>query len=89
MDKPFSTLEHLVFGHISQVSGCVCILQQWDETRRRFIEKLKLVNVPVTVLIVVRPGGGISGAGGQLLKAEGSLHVLEAGNIEAGLAKLK
>ena len=88
-DKPFSTLEHLVFGHISQVSGCVCILQQWDETRRRFIEKLKQVNVPVTVLVVVRPGGGISGAGGQLLKAEGSLHLLEAGKIEEGLAKLK
>jgi hypothetical protein len=38
---------------------------------------------------VVPPGGGISGAGGPLVDAEGSLHVLEVGKIEEGLAKLK
>jgi uncharacterized protein (DUF58 family) len=88
-DKPFSALEHLVFGHISMVSGCICILQKWDDTRRKFVEKLKRVNVPVMVLLVVPPGGGISGAGGPLVDAEGSLHVLEVGKIEEGLSKLK
>ena len=88
-DKPFSALEHLVFGHISMVSGCICIFQKWDDMRRKFIEKLKAVNVPVMVLIVVPPGGGISGAGGTLVDAEGTLHVLEVGKIEEGLSKLK
>jgi len=88
-DKPFATLEHLVFSHLPLVSGCVCILQKWDEPRRRFVEKLKTVNIPVMVLLVVRPGGGISGAGGPLANADGSLYVLEAGKIEEGLAKLK
>jgi hypothetical protein len=88
-DKPFATLEHLVFSHLPLVSGCVCILQKWDEPRRRFVEKLKTVNVPVMVLLVVRPGGGISGAGGPLANADGSLYVLEAGKIEEGLARLK
>jgi len=45
--------------------------------------------VPVLVLVVVPAGGGISGAGGKLVNADGSLHVLEAGKIEEGLAKLK
>jgi uncharacterized protein (DUF58 family) len=88
-DKPFAALEHLVFGHLSMVSGCICILQKWDDTRRKFVGKLKLMNVPVMVLIVVPPGGGISGAGGALVDAEGTLHVLEVGKIEQGLAKLK
>jgi uncharacterized protein (DUF58 family) len=88
-DKPFSVLEHLVFNHLSHVSGCVCILQKWDDTRRQFIKKLKALNLPVMVLIVVPAGGGLSGAGGPLADAEGSVHVLEAGNISEGLAKLK
>jgi uncharacterized protein (DUF58 family) len=88
-DKPFATLEHLVFSHLPSVSGCICILQQWDEPRRKFIDKLKALQVPVMVLVVVPPGGGISGAGGALVDAEGTLHVLEAGKIEAGLAQLK
>jgi hypothetical protein len=41
------------------------------------------------VFIVVPPGGGISGAGGPLLKAEGSLRVLEVGKIAEGLAQLE
>jgi hypothetical protein len=40
------------------------------------------------VLLVVPPGGGISGAGGPLVDAAGTLHVLEAGKISEGLSKL-
>jgi uncharacterized protein (DUF58 family) len=88
-DKSFEDLEHLVFNHLPVISGCVCVLQAWDKTRRKFVEKLKSVNVPVLVLIVVPPGGGISGAGGPLVDAEGTLHVLEVGKIAAGLAALE
>ena len=88
-DKSFDALEHLVFNHLSAVSGCVCVLQQWDEPRRQFIRKLKALHVPVLVLVVVPPGGGISGAGGALVDAEGKLHILEAGKIGEGLAELK
>jgi uncharacterized protein (DUF58 family) len=88
-DKNFDELEHLVLNHISAVSGCICVLQKWDEARRKFVEKLKVLGVPVTVLVVVPPGGGISGGGGALVDADGTLHVLEAGKIAEGLAKLK
>jgi uncharacterized protein (DUF58 family) len=88
-DRPFAALEHLVFNQLRVVSGCVCVLQQWDEPRRQFVRKLKALNVPVLVLVVVPPGGGISGAGGPLVAADGSLHVLEAGKISEGLSRLK
>ena len=88
-DKPFAELEHLVFGQLSQVCGCICVLQKWDDTRRKFIQKLKTLGVPVLVLIVVPPGGGISAAGGELVEGEGSIYVLETGKVGEGLAKLK
>ncbi len=87
-DQPFSTLEQLVLGHLSVVSGCICVLQRWDDARKKFVEKLKALNVPLLLLLVVGPGGGISGAGGPLLDGSGTLRVLEVGKIEAGLAKL-
>ena len=88
-DKPFSVLESLVLNHIGAVSGCICVLQRWDGARRQLIEKLKALGVPLLVLVVVPAGNGISGAGGALVDAEGSLHVLEVGKISEGLSKLK
>ena len=88
-DKKFEALEQLVLNHVSLVSGCICVLQRWDEARRKFVEKLKLLGVPLLVLIIVPPGGGISGAGGELVAASGTIHVLEIGKIEEELAKLK
>ena len=87
-DQPFEVLEHLVLNHVSVVSGCICVLQRWDTARRRFIRKLKELGVPLLVLVIVPPGGGISGAGGPLADAPGTLHVLEVGKIEEGLRKL-
>jgi uncharacterized protein (DUF58 family) len=87
-DKEFSTLEQLVLNHVAAVSGCICVFQRWDEARRKLVDKLKMLEVPLLVLIIVPPGGGISGAGGPLVKAEGRLHVLEAGKIEEGLRTL-
>lgn len=88
-DKKFETLEHLVIGHIAAVSGCICVLQRWDDARRQFVDKLKTLGVPLMVLVIVRPGEGISGVGGPLLDASGTLRILEVGKIEDGLAKLK
>jgi uncharacterized protein (DUF58 family) len=87
-DKQFDSLEHLVLNHLAVVSGCICVLQRWDDARRKFVEKLKSLGVPVMVLVIVRPGEGVSGAGGPLVDAPGSLHVLEIGKIEEGLRKL-
>ncbi len=88
-DKNFEMLEQLVLNHVSLVSGCICVLQRWDEPRRKFVEKLKVLGVPLLVLIIVPPGGGISGAGGELVDAPGTIRVLEIGKIAEELVKLK
>jgi uncharacterized protein (DUF58 family) len=76
-DKKFEVLEQLVLNHVAVVSGCICVLQRWDESRRNFVQKLKVLGVPLLVLIIVPPGGGISGAGGELVDAPGIIRVLE------------
>ena len=87
-DKKFAALEHLVMNHAPAVTGCICVLQRWDGPRKKLIEKLKALDIPLLVLVIVPPGGGISGAGRKLVDAFGTLHVLEVGKIEEGLVKL-
>lgn len=85
-DKPFAALEHLVLGHLNQVSSCICVFQKWDADRRQFVEKLKSINVPVLALVIVPPGSSLPAAERSALVQP---HLLETGRIAEGLAKLK
>jgi hypothetical protein len=87
-DQSFETLERHVINHVPVVSGCICVLQRWDAPRRRFVDKLKALGVPLLVLVIAPPGEGLTGEGGRMLDESGSLHILEAGKIEEGLRKL-
>ena len=87
-DKPFVALEHLVIGHVAMVSGCICVLQKWDDARQQFVKKLRAVGVPLLVLVVVRPGEPKLDAG-PLRDEPENFHVLEIGKIEEQLANLK
>jgi uncharacterized protein (DUF58 family) len=88
-DQPFRALEHLVLSHIKMVSGCICVLVAWDEARRDCIRKLKALGVPVLVLVIVPPGESRKLDPGPLSDEPDRFFVLEAGQIETGLAKLK
>jgi len=88
-DRPFRALEHLVLGHVEVVSGCVCVLVAWDDARREFIRKLKALGVPVLVFVIVLPGPGQPLDPGPLSDEPDRFFVLEAGQIETGLARLK
>ena len=78
-----------MLSHVSLVSGCICVLVAWDEQRRQFIAKLKRLGVPVLVLVVVAPGEDQELDPGPMRTEPGRFHVLEAGRIEEGLARLK
>jgi uncharacterized protein (DUF58 family) len=87
-DKKFEALEHLVINHISVVSGCICVLQKWDDARKDFVKKLRTLGVPVLVLVIAQPGGTRPDAG-PLRDEPEQFHVLEIGKIEEQLAQLK
>jgi uncharacterized protein (DUF58 family) len=87
-DKKFEALEHLVLNHISAVSGCICVLQRWDEARKQLVKKLRALGVPLLVLVVTPPLKDKLDAG-PLRDEPEHFHVLEIGHIEKGLAKLE
>ncbi len=87
-DKKFETLEQLVFNHVSTVSGCICIFQKWDDARKKFVEKLRALNVPLLIFVVV-PADGKNLDVGPLHDASENFHILEIGKIQETLAKLK
>jgi len=88
-DQPFSALENLVLEHVAVVSGCVCVLVAWDEARREFIRKLKALGVPLLVVVIAPPGESRKLEPDPLSDEPDRFLVLEAGQIELGLAKLK
>jgi uncharacterized protein (DUF58 family) len=88
-DHRFSSLELLVLTHVSSLSGCICVLVAWDEERRKFVEKLLRLGVPVLALVIVETGTNTSLDPGPLRDQPGSFHVLEVGKIEQGLARMK
>jgi len=87
LDQPFDELERLVLQHATLLSGCICVLLAWDQRRQKFVEKLKMLGVPVLVLVLAAPGKAGSIQPGIM---EGdAFRVLELGQIEQGLAKLR
>jgi uncharacterized protein (DUF58 family) len=87
-DKKFETLEQLVLNHIAAVSGCICVFQRWDDARKSFIAKLRALDIPLLVLVVVRPGKPKPDAG-PLREEPDRFHVLEIGRIAEQLARLQ
>jgi uncharacterized protein (DUF58 family) len=87
-DKPFDELEHLVLNHVAAVSGCVCIFLAWDPSRRRLVEKLQALGLPLVVLVVLERGENLQLDSGPMRADPANFHVLEAGKIEPGLARL-
>jgi uncharacterized protein (DUF58 family) len=86
-DKPFSVLENLVLNHVSAVSGVICVLQSWDEERQNFIKKMRMMDLPVIVLVVVQPETGELDAGPMRDLPE-NFRVLKIGKIQEELIKL-
>jgi hypothetical protein len=51
-DKAFSTLEELVYFHVAEVSGCICVFIEWDKARQDFVASLRARSIPLRVFVV-------------------------------------
>jgi uncharacterized protein (DUF58 family) len=84
-----ASLETLVLNHVNMVSGCICVFLAWDDARQKLVEKLKMLEIPVLV-VVLRPAGETKPLPlGPMADTPEQLHALEVGRIEEQLAKLK
>lgn len=89
-DSEFVRLASSVLERAALLSGCICVLLKWDTERRNFIAQLRAKGLPVLVLVTVpprQPGEAEPDTGPMSDKAD-FFHVLEAGRIAEGLARL-
>ncbi len=86
--QPFRTLENLVLEHVSVVSGCICVLLAWNDERRKLVQKLKSLGLPVLVLVVRQAGEKKPLEPGPMRDEPERLIALEIGKIEEQLADL-
>ncbi|MEK7674877.1 MAG: DUF58 domain-containing protein [Verrucomicrobiota bacterium] len=87
-EKQFNSLLRLVLEHVAALSGCICIFLSWDAQRKKFVEYLKMIGVPLLVLIMTEEGAAGALDPGPLRDQPECFHVLEAGKVEEGLASL-
>ena len=79
----FSALHQLVVDHSALVSGCICVLVAWDESRRALVHALERLGVSTLVLLVTEAGVPTPDPDGVQ-----RFHRLEVGRIAEGLASL-
>jgi uncharacterized protein (DUF58 family) len=87
-DKSVQTLEELVINHVAAVSGCICAFIDWDNARQEFVKKIRALDVPVLVFVVIEAGGDKPEAGVMHDQPE-NFHVLEIGHVEETLSRLR
>ena len=75
-DKSFDSLTATVMNRVSLLSGCICILINWDEARKKLIRNLREFNIPTLVLVVTDQGENINDF--EL----GKIHSLPLGKIQ-------
>lgn len=80
-DKPFSTLENLVAGHGSELSGCLCVLLEWNEERQRFVRRLQHMRIPVKVVVLTAAGQKPTLSPGVMSDDLGNFHVIPVDEV--------
>jgi hypothetical protein len=86
-EKPFATLTNLVIGHAAAMSGCLCILVNWDEARRELVRVLQSLGVPLRVFLIAPEGSAAPKDLGPMAGEPENFFHLEAGRIEEGLRR--
>jgi hypothetical protein len=78
-DKAFSTLSAAVEARRGALTGCICVLLDWDEERARFLRRLSALGVAFRAIAVSRS---------PVADPPPWLLVVEPGKVQEGLARL-
>ncbi len=84
----FAELEGLVLENSVALSGCLLVLLDWDEPRRALVRRLKSLQLPTLVMLLVPAGRADGFDPGPAADQPDRLVVLEAGRVGEGLQRL-
>ena len=87
-DKPFRSLYELVTRHATTLSGCICILLDWDVARRELVQHIRMLNVPLLVLVIAE-GNQLTRIRNSLTESTEPFHLLDVNRVAEGLAALQ
>ena len=83
--RPFEDLRVAVLERASALSGCICILLAWDDERKRFVNDLRALGIPVLAIVLAAPGQpGVA----RRDAGQDGVHVVEVGKVGEELAAL-
>lgn len=87
-ERPFAALHQLVLGHSVAVSGCVCVFIQWDDPRRKLVEHLRMLQIPLLVIVVTGDGLADGLDPGPLADCPQMFHPMARSQVAEKLAAL-
>ncbi|MBI3879565.1 MAG: DUF58 domain-containing protein [Verrucomicrobia bacterium] len=87
-EAKFEMLSQKVLDHAASLSGCICVLLAWDEPRRKFVEQLRALGLPLRVVVITDAGEAGQLDPGPLRDEPESLLALETSRVAEGLARL-
>jgi Protein of unknown function DUF58 len=88
-DRPFETLLPTIIERLPLLSGCICILLDWDEPRKALVQQMQRMSIPTLVFIVTGDRTRIE----QLITEYSSaplttIQILQLSQIQEGLMGL-
>jgi hypothetical protein len=88
-DKPFDTFLPAILKRLSLLSGCICILLDWDESRKTLVQHLQRMGIPTLVFVVTGDHTRIEQLTTEYDGAPlTTIQILHLGQIQKGLIGL-
>jgi uncharacterized protein (DUF58 family) len=87
-EKPFDSLLPLILARVALLSSCICVLLNWDQSRRELVRQLTGLGLPVKILVILPADASGDLDPGPLEGRPRDLLALKVGRIEEGLAGL-
>ena len=79
--EPLDSIAPQLFEFLEQITTVVCVFGQWDETRHRFVENLRMQGAGVKIILV--RGGGV-----DTLAPPPDATLLEPADWDGGITRL-
>ena len=88
-DKSFECFMPVIQSRCSLLSGCICILLDWDEERQTLVRYLQSLGIPTLVLVIQGERGLSMEPTPELVNsAHSQIQMLKLGQIQEGLMQL-
>lgn len=88
VNQSIESLHPLVNQRADSLTGCICILLDWDEARQNLVRRLHVLGIPTLVFVVTDGADDVPLSPGPMASTPERLCQLYVGKIAEGLANV-